>query len=222
MLTVLIPKLGDLILLFLDRLEVFVAHLFHHHGAHQAVVVFEYAQLSGGDVELVDKLAALLRNFSVDQLVNIIEELLTLASEVERLLLLHVKQVLVLVLADVLSFNPASELSLAVLEESLAEHLQALVKVLHGEYDSGSARQGFDLSAPVPQFGQERLHEAELVHHVQVAVVVHRLVQCGGKLLLGVDVGMHAVVRRPLLKCSQESGMLLLDHVHTDLYHFDV
>ena len=91
-----------------------MSQFFHHHGVHEVVVVAQYPQLSRRNVELVQELASLLRYLSVHEFVDVAEELLTFPPEVEGLLLLHVEQMLVLVLPNVLRLHSTSELGLAV------------------------------------------------------------------------------------------------------------
>ena len=177
LLRVTLPELGDLVLLGLDRPAILAAELLHHHCLHQAVVVSQDSELSRGDIQFVDQLAALLRDLGIDQLVDVAQELLALSPVVDRLLLLHVEQVLVLVLSDMLSLDSAPQLGLTVLEQTLAENLQALVEVFHREHDTRATGQGLHFGAPVAELREERLDKAKLVHHVEVAVLVHRLVE---------------------------------------------
>ena len=115
-----------------------MAELLSHNLLHQPVVVTQDPQLSLRHVEFVEQLPAFLRDLGVHELVNVSQELLTLAAVVEGRLFLHVEKVLVLSLSDVLCLNPGSQLSLTILKQALTERLQAVVEVLHGEHYSGS------------------------------------------------------------------------------------
>lgn len=164
---------GDFILLLSDRSDVFVAKLLSDHCLHEPVVVSEDTKLARSDVELVNELASFLRNLCIDQFVDVTKELLTLAPVVESLLFFHVEKVLELVLSDVLSFDPSSELAFAVLKKTLAEDLQTLIEIFHGKHDTGAACECFHFGAPVSKFGEERLHEFELIHDVKMTVFVN-------------------------------------------------
>lgn len=118
------------LLLLLDGADVLVPQLAHHEAPHEPIVVFQDTQLAGSDIQFVDQLAALLGDLCVHQLVDVVQELLTLTAEVEGLLLFHVEQVLVLVFADVLGLDAGAELRFAVLEEALAEGVEALVEIV--------------------------------------------------------------------------------------------
>jgi hypothetical protein len=153
-----------------------MAQLLRHDLLHESVVVAQDPQLPLSYVQFVEQLATLLGDFGVDQLVDVAEELLALAAVVKGRLLLHVEQVLVLCLPDVLGLNPGAQLGLSILEQALAERLQAVIEVLHREHYPRSARESLDLRAAVPQFREESLDEVELVEHVQVAVLIDTLV----------------------------------------------
>lgn len=222
MLRVLLSKLGELVPLLLDGPAILVAELLHHHRLHQAVVVSQDSELPGGYIQLVDQLAALLRDLRIDQLIDVPQELLALSPVVERLLLLHVEQMLVLVLSDMLSLDSAPELDLAVLEQALTENLKALVEVFHREHDTRATGQGLHFSAPVAELSQERLDEAKLVHYIEMTLRIHRLEKSRCELLLGVHKGVDSPVSSSLLEGREKGGMLSLDHGQAHLDHLDV
>ena len=222
MLRVLLSELRELVPLLLNSPAILVAELLHHHRLHQAVVVSQDSELPGGHIQLVDQLAALLRDLGIDQLVDVAQELLALPPVVECLFLLHVEQVLVLVLSDMLSLDSAPELDLTILEQTLAENLKALVEVFHREHDTRATGQGLHFGAPVAQLCEERLDKAKLVHHVKVALLVHRLEKSRCKLLLGMHEGVDSPVSSSLLEGCKERGVLSLDHVQAHLNHLNM
>ena len=59
---ILLSELRELVSLLLDCSAVFVTELFHHHRLHQAIVVPEDTKLPRSNIQLVDKLAPLLRD----------------------------------------------------------------------------------------------------------------------------------------------------------------
>lgn len=128
---------------------------------------------------------------------------------------------LVLVLSDVLRFYSRAKFTLAVLQETWAEDLQAFVEVFHWENNTGTRCESFDLGASVAQLGQEWLHEAELGYNIQVTVAVNRWEQSWGKLLLRVHVSMDLACSSLLEGCKQR-GMLSVDDVKRYLDHLHV
>ena len=106
----------DFIRLFLDRFDVFMTKLLSDHSLHKSVVVSEDTKFAGSDVELVNELTSFLRNLCIDQFIDVTKELLTFTPIIECLLFFHIKEVLELVLPNVLSFNSSSELPFAVLK----------------------------------------------------------------------------------------------------------
>jgi hypothetical protein len=83
---------------------------------------------------------------------------------------------LVLVLSDVLRFHTAPQLSLTMFKQSLAEGMEALIEIFHGEYNTRSTCKGLYFSTSISELRQEGLHEIELIDDIQMAIWVNRLV----------------------------------------------
>jgi len=139
---------------------------------------------------LVDHAVAALTHLCGDNRVNVLQELLALVLVVDRLHLLQVDDVAILIFADGESLAPGAQLSLTVFEYLLAEDLEALVEVLHGEYD-GLASQSFHFGAPVAQPRHETVREAQLGQHVEVRQRVHILEQGRSELLVRMHIGLY-------------------------------
>ena len=90
--------------------------LLSHHGLHKPIVVSEDTKFARSYIELVNELTSFLRNLCIYEFIDVTKELLTLTPVIECLLVFHVKEVLELVLSNVLSFDSSSELPFTVLK----------------------------------------------------------------------------------------------------------
>ena len=110
---------------------------------------------------------------------------------------------LIHVLPHKLCLNLGSELLLTVLNEALTEILEAFIEVLKTEDNARSTSKGMDLSAPVPELGQEGLDKAEFRDHIQVRLPIDILEVGAGKLLVRLHHLVNGLIGSGLLIRSQ-------------------
>ena len=82
-------------------------------------------------IMLIKHACSLSCHLSMDNLINILQELFALPLVINTLHLLYIDQVSELVLPDGVCLAACSELGLAVFQERLAEDLKTLVEVFH-------------------------------------------------------------------------------------------
>lgn len=119
----------NIIISFRNSFLEFMSHFLMHEILHQEEIILEHSKLPTGHVELIHQLAPLQRQLGVDELVDLTHEQVTLILVVNCTLFFQVEQVLILRSPQHFSFTPLSEFSLAELEETSAEKLEALIEV---------------------------------------------------------------------------------------------
>lgn len=134
----LFPKVGEIlaeplncVILLRKLLAELMSDFLSHQLLHLVVMILESPQFTTGAVQLVDHLVTLGRHLRINDRVNIGQETLELLLVVESFHLTQVDQMVVLLLPDRLGLAPASQLGFAVLDELLAEDLEAVVEIFH-------------------------------------------------------------------------------------------
>jgi hypothetical protein len=94
-----------------------------HFLLHEVVIIFEGAQFSTSHIVFVDHSVTFGRQLSIDDGINVHQELFTLSFVINPFHLFYVDQMAVLVLPNSCSFRSGSHFSLSVLEQLLAEDL---------------------------------------------------------------------------------------------------
>ena len=155
-------------------------------------------------------MVSLFCHFGVNHLVNVLHKLVALSFVVLGLSLPNVNQVHEALLFHGSRLTNCSDRRFRVLNQTSAERLQAVVEVPHREHDSGARGERFDLGAPVLESCEELLHKRDLGNDVKVRVLVHRVEECAGKLLLGVDESVKLSLSDSEFKAAKQPCMLLL------------
>ena len=99
----------------------FRTYFFPHVFLHQIVMVFQRSQFTWSHVKFINNLVSFMRHLSVDNWVNIWEELLALLAKVERFHFFEVNHMVVLVLHDVHCFWSLAQFFFSVLKQRFAK-----------------------------------------------------------------------------------------------------
>jgi len=178
--------LFKLVFFFNDLLSIVLMNFFSHFLFHQIEVIFKHSQLPIWWVKLKNELISLFSHFCIDHLVNIFNKLLALSLVVLRLSLSNVNQVHKSLFLHGARLTHGPHSRFRVLDEAPTERLQTVVEVPHREHDSRAGSEGLDLGAPVLESREELLHEGHFGDDVEVRILVHRVKEGAGKLLLRV------------------------------------